>query len=444
MRFQFFKIFGLRPVAIAAALLVVSAILAEYTERITAQSIAKQFILPAIGILLVIVCLVPLGINLINRLLAVIGGSAVARFPDLFLIGFTYLSVILGFGVIYQMLANITGKEVFAFSPFRSQIRLIDNIYVSGVTIATIGYGDILPVFWFTKLLVVSEALIGILLTATVLGFFIGSLLSSQQQDQQRRWYAGFQRLYLKAINEYFVSVNSLDDSLDLPELRTKTLRLRLGLLQTIASLVEAQYAPSPSARVCANWMRLYQVDYATDEYLRLAEPYTSPLLRGKGMKTLWAILILKEWGEKPPKMPGPGELALPVYDPDDPEKARRELPGAPLAVAIEDGYHIVPDTRLLDLSNQDPDVKNRMESYFEEHRAELRSFASVRIDYPGGTLGVVNIQSSEPDLCGTTEYVQRTVVDMIRPFATYLAQLALFDELKEQEANERKGTTVP
>ena len=154
-------------------------------------------------------------------------------------------------------------------------------------------------------------------------------------------------------------------------------------------------------------------------------------------MKTLWGILVLREWGEQPANMPGSGKLVLPVYDPSDPAKVRSQLAGAPMAITTPDGYHIVSDTRAIDLSNQDPDVKVRMEQYFQEHSTELRSFASVRVDYSDSAVGVVNIQSSEPDLCGNTEYVQRTIVDMIKPFTRYLAQLAVYDEAKERQERE-------
>ena len=431
------KDFRLRHIVTVSVILVGIGILAEVTQYLD-SSVLKRVILPIVVGLLVGACLFPLVVTLTKRLTTVIGGSTTARFQDLILIGFTYMSVIIAFGIIYQMLEYSAGKEVFAFSPFRTKLRLIDNLYVSGITITTVGYGDVTPTFWFTKLLVVVESLVGILLTATVLGLFIGSLLSSQQQDQQRRWYAGLQRRYLQALNEYFDTINSIDTKVDIGELKKKTLSIRQGLLKTIASLVQAQYAPAPSAKVCANWMRLHTALDAERKYLDLAEPYTFPLLRGEAMRSLWGILILREWGEQPPNMPGSGELVLPVYDPADPAKIRSQLSGAPHAITNRDGYHIVSDTRSIDLSNQDPDVRNRMESYFAEHSNELRSFASVRIEYSGRVVGVVNIQSSEPDLCGTTEYVQRTIVDMIRPFTRYLARLAVYDEAKEKEQKQQ------
>jgi hypothetical protein len=419
-------------IAVLACLLALSAILSE-SSHYFAWWPAKRVLAPILGILIVAATLARIIIALFNRLLLVIRESTAARRNDLFLIAFTYASVIVGFGVVYLLLESAVGKEVFAFSRFPTKIRLIDNLYMSGITIATVGYGDIVPAFWFTKLLVVFESLIGIWLTATVLGFFIGSLLSFQQQDQQRKWYAGIQRIYFEALNEYSEAISSIDLTQNLADLKAKTLTTRQAVLKTIAILVQAQYAPAPSAKVCANWMRLYVGAETPRKYLDMAEPYTHPQLRGQ-MQTVWGILVLREWGEQPEGMPGSEELALPVYDPQDLDQIHKQLPGAPAAVAGQTGYYIVSDTETIDLTNQDADVRTRMEQYFQLQSARLRSFASVRIDDAGATLGVVNIQSDEPDLCGTTEYVQSIIVDMIKPFARYLADLVAYDEAKEKE----------
>src|SRR5215211_5606614 len=225
-KLSFVKDLRLRHIVILGSLLVVSGILAESAQYLESFSL-KRIVFPVFGILLVTVCLLPLAFVLKYRLLLVVNGNNAARMQDLFLIGFTYVSVIVGFGEVYQLLESAAGKEVFAFSPFRAQIHLIDNVYVSGITMATVGFGDIVPIFWFTKLLVVTESLIGILLTATVLGFFIGSLLSSQQQDQQKRWYAGLQRRYLQALYDYSLAINSIDRSIDIAELKKKTMDIR-------------------------------------------------------------------------------------------------------------------------------------------------------------------------------------------------------------------------
>lgn len=372
----------------------------------------------------------------IKRLLDIMGHRITARPKDLLVITFTYLSIIVGFGVIYAGLRALTGKELFYFSHLSAHFHIVDYLYVSGVTITTIGFGDIVPAYWFTKLLVVVESLAGLWLSATVLGFFVGSLLGSQQQDREARWFRDFQRVYFDALNRFSEAISSMG-KLNREEWEA----LEKHLLDNIANIVKLQYDPLPSAKVSANWMQLYRGDSAPREYLALAQEYTSPQLRNEtAMRTVWGILVLREWSEKPSNMPGNGELALPVYDPNDPDQMRCQLPGAPLAVSSMDGYDVVSDVEEMELSNQDASVRDRLNRYFQDHRAELKSFASVRVGYPGGeTLGAINIQSSETDLCGTTKEEQRIIVDMIRPFAGYLAALQVNRaEIESGEANEQ------
>lgn len=412
--------------------LVTTGIAAEYAPHLRSVPV-KRFVLPAIGVLFIFASLVRIAIAVLNRLLLVIRENTAAQKSDLQVIAFSYLSVITGFGTIYLLLESFVGKQVFEFSSYRSYFRIVDYLYVSGVTIT--GVGDVVPVFSVIKVLVVIESLIGIALTGTVLGLLIGSLLSFNQQDQQRKWYQGIRRLYFENLDKYFQAVNTIDiREQSLADLKAKTFEIRKGILQTIAILVRAQYAPSPYATVSANWMRLHVGSEASQKYLDMAQEYADPQLKGAAMGTVWGILVLREWGVKPPNMPASEQLALPVYDPDDPDKTASQLAGAPAAVASADGYDVVSDTELINLDNQDQVVRTKMEKYFKDHREELRSFASVRIDFRGGTLGVINIQSSEPNLLGATEADQRIIVDMIRPFARYLAQLVVLDEAGAKE----------
>lgn len=368
-----------RHIVILSLVLGLSAAAGEYSQHIN-QGDLKRFILPALGILIITAALVRVILALLNRLWLLIRQNTAAQKRDLCLIAFAYLSVILGFGTIYLFLENLIGKQIFGFSPNHSHFRILDTVYMSGVTITSVG--EVTPVFWFVKFLLVFESLIGIALTGTVLGAFIGSLLSFQQQDQQRRWYGGIRRLYFESLEKYSDAISFIDLELSLKEIKAQTLEIRKGILETIAVLVKAQYAPSPSAIVSANWMRLYVAADASQSYLDLAEEYASPLLKGAGMKTVWGILVLREWNAQPPKMPGFEQLALPVYDPNDVDKVRNQLAGAPSAVTSSDGYYIVSDTELINLKNQDETVRAKMEQYFKTHKAELRSFASVRIDY--------------------------------------------------------------
>lgn len=77
----------------------------------------------------------------------------------------TYTIVILGFGLIYFILSFegvllVEGGELRQVSPLGSMVH---SFYFSGVTMLTIGYGDITPI-GIGRLLALIEALIGYIL----------------------------------------------------------------------------------------------------------------------------------------------------------------------------------------------------------------------------------------------------------------------------------------
>jgi hypothetical protein len=369
---------------------------------------------------------------LLRRLLEIINGRRAANLKDLGLIGFAYVFVICAFGTVFLAADNFGGESFFRSNEFREPVKLFDHLYLSGITIATVGYGDIVPRTWPTKLLVVLEAATGLWLTVIVLGVFIGSLLGRQQQDRQAKFFTGFQRLYFGALTDYQAAVASLGE---LPASAHE--ELKRSLLGTIASVVKLQYEPSPTARVNANWMRFYYGAEAPEGALRIAQEFAAPPFRSPGaMRNVWGILVLQDWDERPPHMPGKDELALPVYDPSAHGQADSQLPGAPQAVTSDSGYVIVSDSSRVVLGNQDDEVRRLLGQYFAERAPDLRSFASVRIDLGEEPFGVINIQSNEPDLCGTSPEVQALLVDMIRPFATYLLQV----EIDQESRGEAQG----
>lgn len=392
------------------SLLVGLGLIAEINHSVSYAAPLKRFIVPILVTASLLVSLTRVLAAVLKQLLRVIEESAIASKRDLLLIAFTYFCVIAGFGILYLVLETLMGKAIFDFGEFQTRIRLIDRLYLSGLTITT--GGDILPVYWFSKFLLVLESLVGVWLTAIVLGFFIGSLLGSQQQLKQAKWYAELQQLYVGALDNWATVVSDLESKLETipPTEAVRGIReLRQELLKTIADLVEYQYAPGESARVCANWMQFYRPSEAASKHLEIARDYSSPsYLEGGNITSLWGVLVMRDWGEKPDGMPGDGELVIPVYDGKSAkERISRQLPGAPLAILKPNGLDVVSDSDTIDLSNQDEGIRAKFKDYFDNHRAELRSFASVRISQtPTSTiqiaestestvpLGVVNVQS--------------------------------------------------
>jgi hypothetical protein len=60
-------------------------------------------------------------------------------------------------------------------------------MYFSGVTIMTIGYGDVTPAVPFTRTLAVLEGLTGIVFTTVVLGALVGTLVQSGRRQRTGR-----------------------------------------------------------------------------------------------------------------------------------------------------------------------------------------------------------------------------------------------------------------
>jgi voltage-gated potassium channel Kch len=84
-----------------------------------------------------------------------------------------YFGVILIFSGIYRWISeNIEGSFSKAIS------STIDSIYFSTVTITTLGYGDITPTSVASKLVVVFQSIMGVLLLAVLIGLVISVSLS--------------------------------------------------------------------------------------------------------------------------------------------------------------------------------------------------------------------------------------------------------------------------
>lgn len=81
----------------------------------------------------------------------------------------SYLELIINFSIIYLLLPQSCFKD----SAPRS---ILESIYFSGVTITTLGYGDIRPVHWFPQLLSVYEVFCGFILLVVCFAIYTGRI----------------------------------------------------------------------------------------------------------------------------------------------------------------------------------------------------------------------------------------------------------------------------
>lgn len=79
----------------------------------------------------------------------------------------SYIELILNFSVLYFLLPIEQWKEL------KDPLTVIDTLYFSGVTITTLGYGDITPTGWFPKFLSVYEVFCGFTLLVVCFAVYL-------------------------------------------------------------------------------------------------------------------------------------------------------------------------------------------------------------------------------------------------------------------------------
>lgn len=106
---------------------------------------------------------------------------------DIAIVFGTYLTIALGFGLIYTLISLIGGTPCIGnlkSSP-STLAFYFDHIYFSFVTITTVGYGDFVPILGISRFFAVTEVLIGILITNIVLGLIISSGIFNINKDDE-------------------------------------------------------------------------------------------------------------------------------------------------------------------------------------------------------------------------------------------------------------------
>jgi voltage-gated potassium channel len=91
----------------------------------------------------------------------------------------SYVGLFINFGALFYFLSKLFSAAFFA-PPFDN---FVDALYFSGVTITTLGYGDIKPDHIVTKMLVLYELFSGLLLLVVALSVYL-SAHSCQRRKQ--------------------------------------------------------------------------------------------------------------------------------------------------------------------------------------------------------------------------------------------------------------------
>jgi hypothetical protein len=103
------------------------------------------------------------------------------RMVGLIMVGLFFLTIIFGFGALYQTAQNGFCKSndvVSTNAPAAAVISLgqLDAVYFSTVTAATVGYGDITPISPLAKGLVMAEIINGLLLLVGIVSFLLSRI----------------------------------------------------------------------------------------------------------------------------------------------------------------------------------------------------------------------------------------------------------------------------
>jgi voltage-gated potassium channel len=89
----------------------------------------------------------------------------------------SYPSLVINWAVIYFVLPRTQFQTPYPFSSF------IDALYFSGVTISTVGYGDIVPTGHWSRLLCIGEIWSGMLVLLIALGTYLAASNEKAAKD---------------------------------------------------------------------------------------------------------------------------------------------------------------------------------------------------------------------------------------------------------------------
>jgi hypothetical protein len=125
-------------------------------------------------------------------------------------------------------------------------------------------------------------------------------------------------------------------------------------------------------------------------------------------------LLVLRRYGGRI----GTQAFALPVGRATPPDAV---MLGAP--EAFETGRATYTDKRNLKFGNRIPkEIRSTVRNYLGPQ--PFRTFVSIPIDHPNGTVGILNIESTEIYILGEDEDVMNSVIKCLYPYCALLGQL--------------------
>lgn len=106
---------------------------------------------------------------------------------DIIVIFTTYITIAVSFGLLYTVVSLYSSEPAFSNITFEQGLLnyYFKHIYFSFITIATVGYGDIVPLNTIARFLAIIEVIFGMLLTNVILGLVIGSGIFTFKIDKK-------------------------------------------------------------------------------------------------------------------------------------------------------------------------------------------------------------------------------------------------------------------
>jgi len=88
-----------------------------------------------------------------------------------------FTPLVLAFGAVYY------GLSILNTHSFSSELSVLDSIYFSVITVATVGYGEITPLSNTAKILTIFEVLFGFLYMLFIITIFLSVFLKRQMDE---------------------------------------------------------------------------------------------------------------------------------------------------------------------------------------------------------------------------------------------------------------------